>query len=82
MAGEEKQFTCALCGFTASGKFSGDICPQCSLTHWKCGGCGFTFTANAPPESCPGCKEKCDFLNITCYTPECGGPGRIDQRLG
>ncbi len=50
-------------------------------THWKCGKCNFTFTASSPPRQCPGCGEKCDFLNITCYTPECGGPGNIDHRL-
>ncbi len=49
--------------------------------HWKCGNCNFTFTASSLPEQCPGCGEKCDFLNITCYTPECGGPGNIDPRL-
>lgn len=49
--------------------------------HWKCGNCNFTFTAPSLPEQCPGCGEKCDFLNITCYTPECGGPGNIDPRL-
>jgi rubredoxin len=51
------------------------------LTHWKCGKCNFSFTAPSPPEKCPGCDETCDFLNITCYTPECGGPGNIDPRL-
>lgn len=50
-------------------------------SHWKCGKCSFTFTASSLPEQCPGCGEKCDFLNITCYTPECGGPGNIDHRL-
>ena len=65
---------CAMCGYTAAGKFVGDICPQCNQTYWKCGECGFLITANAPPDVCPNCKEKCDFLNVTCYTPECGGP--------
>ncbi len=51
------------------------------LTHWKCGKCNFTFTAQSLPEKCPVCDEKCDFLNITCYTPECGGSGNIDPRL-
>jgi rubredoxin len=51
------------------------------LTHWKCGKCSFTFTAPSLPEKCPVCDEKCDFLNITCYTPDCGGPGNIDPRL-
>jgi rubredoxin len=51
------------------------------LSHWKCGKCSFTFTARSLPEKCPVCDEKCDFLNITCYTPDCGGPGNIDPRL-
>ncbi len=51
------------------------------LNHWKCGKCKYTFTAASLPEQCPVCDEKCDFLNITCYTPECGGPGNIDPRL-
>ncbi|NOQ46230.1 MAG: hypothetical protein GQ559_06105 [Desulfobulbaceae bacterium] len=81
MATAEEKSECTLCGYTATGKFSGDICPECGLTYWKCGKCNFTFTAPSPPEKCPGCDEKCDFLNITCYTPECGGPGNIDPRL-
>lgn len=72
---------CRLCGYTAKGKFSGDICPECGMTYWKCGKCNFIFTAPSPPEKCPECGEKCDFLNITCYTPDCGGPGNIDPRL-
>ena len=62
-------------------KDSLDICPQCGSTYWKCGGCKFTFTAASPPRKCPGCGEECDFRNITCYTPDCGGPGNIDPRL-
>ena len=72
---------CAMCGYTAAGKFVGDICPQCNQTYWKCGECGFLITATVPPDVCPECKEKCAFLNVTCYTPECGGPGQIDPRL-
>ena len=81
MAEKQDQWVCAHCGHTASGKFAGDICPQCSLTYWKCGGCGFLVTAGSPPDVCPSCKEKCDSLNVTCYTPECGGPGYPDTRL-
>ena len=79
---EEKQekSVCALCGYTADGRFAGDICPKCGLTYWKCSKCGFTVTAAKPPDVCPECGEKCDFKNITCYTPECG-PGNIDPRL-
>lgn len=51
------------------------------IHHWKCGQCNYTFTAPSLPEQCPVCGEKCDFLNITCYTPECGGSWNIDPRL-
>ena len=35
------------------------------------------------PETCPSCKEPCTFTDVTCYTPECGGPesGNFDPRL-
>ena len=81
MGNEQEKMTCAHCGHTASGKFVGDICPQCGLTYWKCAECGFLITAAKPPRVCTSCGEKCDFLNVTCYTPECGGPGHIDPRL-
>jgi rubrerythrin len=81
MAEKEKNWVCAHCGYTADGRFVGDICPQCNLTYWKCAECGFLVTAGAPPAVCPECGEKCDFLNVTCYTPECGGPGHVDPRL-
>ncbi len=51
---------------------------------WKCGKCGYTFDSEAtdpPPEKCPSCKETCEFLNVSCYTPECGLTGQ-DPRLG
>jgi rubredoxin len=47
----------------------------------ECSKCGFLITVSVPPEKCSQCNEKCDFLNVTCYTPECGGPGHIDPRL-
>jgi rubrerythrin len=81
MEQREREMECALCGYTASGKLVGDICPVCGLTYWKCGNCGYLITATSPPVVCPECKEKCDFLDVTCYTPECGGPGNIDPRL-
>ena len=76
------RYECAHCGHAADGKFAGDICPECGLTYWKCSKCGFLITVATPPDTCPSCKEKCEFLNVTCYTPECGGPGKIDPRLG
>ena len=81
MTNKEKAKTCALCGYTKEGKFEGDICPQCGMTFWKCAKCAFIFTAAVPPDTCPQCSEKCAFLNVTCYTPECGGPGHFDPRL-
>ena len=48
---------------------------------WKCGKCGNTLQAPNPPEICPSCKEKCLFKDVSCYTPECGGPGHIDPRM-
>jgi len=49
-------------------------------TTWKCSKCGYTFTALKPDEECASCHEKCEFIDITCYTPDCGGPGQ-DNRL-
>jgi rubrerythrin len=78
---EQEKMVCAQCGYTSDRDFEGDICPQCGMTFWKCESCGFRVTASSPPEICPGCKKKCEFVNITCYTPECGGPGNVDPRL-
>ena len=78
---KKEKYTCANCGYSSNNKFTGDICPNCNLTYWKCGKCGFIITASIPPNKCPSCKEKCDFYNVTCYTPECGGPRNIDPQL-
>lgn len=50
------------------------------MTEWKCSDCGYAFSADLPPEECPSCKHKCEFVNVTCYIPECADNGR-DQRL-
>lgn len=76
-----EKWVCAHCGYTESGRFTGDICPQCGLTYWQCDKCAFIFTAGSLPETCPQCGAKCDFKNVTCYIPECGGPSNVDQRL-
>ncbi|MDB9823408.1 hypothetical protein OAC89_06900 [Deltaproteobacteria bacterium] len=81
MTEKQDQMVCAHCGYTGDGKFAGDICPQCGLTFWKCDKCGFLITAATPPEVCTNCNEKCEFNNVTCYIPECGGPGNVDPRL-
>ena len=47
---------------------------------WKCSNCGNTVVENQPPQICPICKQKCEFMNVTCYQPECGFTG-MDNRL-
>jgi rubrerythrin len=81
MSQEQEKWVCAHCGYSKEDQFKGDICPHCGLTYWKCKECGYTITAATPPDTCPKCAKKCEFLNVTCYTPECGGPGHIDPRL-
>ncbi len=39
----------------------------------SCSKCGFNVVAPTPPEVCPECKEACEFKNVTCYLPDCGG---------
>ena len=51
------------------------------MGHWQCSNCNYTFEAAAPPERCPSCKQSCTFSDVTCYIPDCGGPGKIDPRL-
>ncbi|MDX9816805.1 MAG: hypothetical protein RBT06_07685 [Smithellaceae bacterium] len=47
---------------------------------WKCSNCGNTVVEIKPPEICPSCKQKCEFMNVTCYQPDCGFTG-MDKRL-
>lgn len=49
--------------------------------HWRCTECGYTVTAAKPPAACPECKKACEFKDVSCYLPDCGGPGNIDPRL-
>ena len=81
MENKPDKWVCDLCGYTSSGRFVGDICPECGLTYWKCANCGYLITTETPPDACPECEQKCEFKNVTCYIPECGGPGHIDPRL-
>ncbi len=50
------------------------------LTEWKCSDCGYSMSGDAPPEVCPSCNHKCEFIDVTCYTPDCEKEGR-DYRL-
>lgn len=48
---------------------------------WKCTLCGYVLRKEEPPEICPSCGKKCAFIDVTCYTPDCGGPENPDPRL-
>ncbi|NLL90672.1 MAG: hypothetical protein GX226_06220, partial [Dehalococcoidales bacterium] len=37
--------------------------------------------AELPPEKCPNCHVKCIFSDVTCYIPECGGPGHLNRKM-
>ena len=50
------------------------------MAEWKCSKCGYSMTADAPPTECPSCKEKCEFVDVSCYIPDCGQTG-ADKRL-
>lgn len=51
------------------------------MAEWKCQKCGYTFSAEKPPDTCPYCKEKCEFVDVSCYIPDCAEKGQ-DPRLG
>ncbi len=51
------------------------------MSFWMCEDCDYIYEAETPEERCPECEGECDFFNVTCYIPECGGPGHIDERL-
>jgi len=50
------------------------------MTNWKCEHCGYMLEADAPPETCPSCQKKCQFIDNSCYTPDCQQEG-IDKRI-
>lgn len=50
------------------------------MADWKCSKCGYMMKAETPPDQCPGCKEKCEFVDVSCYVPDCGQTGS-DPRL-
>ncbi len=51
------------------------------MPAWKCANCGYTFDADVTPNECPSCKQKCEFVDVTCYTPDCAIQG-TDDRIG
>ena len=51
------------------------------ISWWKCSGCGHTLQDLTPPEKCPSCNEKCTFVDVSCYHPECQEDGPDPQLL-
>jgi rubredoxin len=51
------------------------------MNWWLCSECQYILEADVPPKTCPGCHKDCQFNDVTCYIPECGGPGNLDHRL-
>ncbi len=53
------------------------------MAVFKCNKCGNTIDVVTPPEKCPSCNQKCEFLDVSCYIPECGGPdsGNINPQV-
>jgi rubredoxin len=50
------------------------------MTSFKCTHCGYTMQAESPPEQCPSCKAKCEFVDNSCYTPDCQDK-KVDERI-
>lgn len=42
------------------------------MNKWKCGNCGYIVETIEAPAVCPSCKQKCEFTDANCYTPDCG----------
>ena len=53
------------------------------MTIWKCNACGNAVKADTPPDICPSCKDRCEYVDVTCYIPGCGGPasGNINAEV-
>ena len=51
-----------------------------TMANWKCSNCGYELEAAAPPDQCPSCRQKCEFLDNSCYTPDCQYEG-VDKRI-
>jgi len=72
---------CAICGYRSDKPLDENKCPDCGMTFWKYRECGHILKAQNIPEQGPSCFRRCELRNVTCYTPECGGPGNIDKTL-
>ena len=55
------------------------------MAYFMCQYCGYLVNlgldVDVPPHKCPVCDQPCAFVNVTCYTPECGGESNLDPRI-
>jgi len=51
------------------------------MTHLQCSNCDYILSSDTIPDECPSCQKKCTFNDVTCYRPDCGGPGNIDEKV-
>lgn len=51
-----------------------------NLPYWSCTNCHYVLQAMQPPDVCPSCNQACQFVDVSCYIPECGFTG-MDSRL-
>jgi len=56
------------------------VAADAGTPYWKCSNCQYVLQAAQPPETCPSCQQNCQFVDVTCYIPECGFTG-ADARL-
>ena len=52
-----------------------------AIHYWICDQGNDVFEADTLPDTCLGCHAKCIFMNVSCYTPDCGGLGYYNQKL-
>ncbi|MEN9979797.1 MAG: rubredoxin-like domain-containing protein [candidate division WOR-3 bacterium] len=50
------------------------------MPYWSCSNCHYVLQALQPPDVCPSCNQACQFVDVSCYIPECGFSG-VDSRL-
>ena len=80
--GDEPPEKCPKCGVPASKfvrlqeKKPVETKTDGPVTEWKCSNCGYALKASVPPGTCPSCQHKCEFIDVTCYIPECQFTGR------
>ncbi|MFA5628655.1 MAG: hypothetical protein WC958_00095 [Dehalococcoidales bacterium] len=51
------------------------------MNWWMCSECDYVLKAELPPTKCPSCHAECIFTEVTCYVPDCGGPGNLDVKM-